>query len=220
MARGRRRGRTPLDWVYRGREYNLETGVVMATATGTYSSIQLGISVGEANALTQVLVDSHNYMTRPGGWDAAAGVTKITPNAARQQVESLAIRGVDVRIAWQPSAWAVNNVAWCAWRVIIAEQDMATGAAILDAQYSMFGAPTGVPNDDIVSFANGRQNVAEGYLYRGFGDNGAAWQQQRMVRTKRRLEANEGLFLYLEADQSSVNMRAYLRCRTLVGGMS
>lgn len=219
MARGRRRARTPLDWVYRGREYNIETGVVMAVATGTYMSGQLAVSTGEANALTQVLVDSHNYMTRPGGWDAAAGVTKITPNAARQQVESLLIRGVDVWIGWSPSSWAIGNEAQAGWRVIIAEQDMASGAAILDAQYSMFGVPTGTPNDDVASFANGRQMVAEGYMYRTFGDNGAGWPQARRVRTRRRLEANEGLFLYLEAANSSVNMRTYLRCRSLVGGM-
>jgi len=208
----------PLDWVYRGREYD-DDGAAVTPLSGTYMSASIGISAGLSAAVNQVLLDSHNYGARVQGFTPAAGLWKSIPNAGRPDAtEDQVVRGVDLWMNFRPSSWALGNIVRVGWRVMIAEQDMATGGAVLDSAYSMWAAPAGVPNDDIVTWANGRTNVAEGNFVAGFGDGQNMFTIRRRIRTRRRLSPEEALYLYVELPNASVNITdVYFRCRSLVG---
>jgi len=221
VARARRRSASGqrADWVYRPQRWlQSDYSSGEANPSGTYDCA-ISMSSGSANATAQVLYDSDNTVRSYGVIDPATATWMDLDAAARPQgADSGAlIHGVDVDFHFRPSTWALGSSIRLGWRVVVADQDADTGQAQLDVSYSMWDNILGVATGEPARFANGRQNCGEGRYVRSFDSNAQIFDVKRYIRCKRRLQAQEGLFLYIETTSDSVNL-SYINlfCRTLV----
>lgn len=220
MARMRRRSGGPVaDWVYRGNRFlQSDYSAGEANPSGTYGSV-FTLNSGAANVTAQVLYDSDATMRTYGVIDPATATWMDIDAAARPQGSDRGalIHGVDVHFNYRPATWAIGSILMVGWRIIIATQDPDSGQAQIDTAYSMFTNVTGDAAGTITRFANGRQNCAEGRRIDAFSDNGQYFTVRRYCKFKRRLQADEGLFLFLEGSTQSVNIgQLNTYCRTLV----
>lgn len=218
-ARGRRSGKSA-DWVYRGTRWLLaDASTPEPNNSGTYGT-GIAQSSAQANATAQVLYDSDRLFHNIGSIDAASAGWLTTDAAARPQGsdKGALIHGVEVDIRITPSSWALGNRLEWGFRVIVADQDPDFGVAQVDVDYGMWTNIGGLATTSPGNFANGRQNCAEFRVFSAFGDNGdGSIHVRRYLRFKRRLQFQEGLFLYSEGSPFSVNAGLiYMFCRTLV----
>ncbi|MDG0902519.1 hypothetical protein P6U18_21430 [Pseudomonas sp. L01] len=224
MARSaRRRSGGRADWVYRGDRYFItDTGSQEANPSGTYGTV-ITLNSGPANQTAQVLYDSDRTAARIAGNDTATDVPWIIPQASRPDGVGggALIHAVELFIRYSASTWALGSEINFGWRIIVADQDAELGVAQLDAGYSMWQNVLGGAFTQEAVHANGRQNCAEGRKCNAFSDNGNMFTIHKMVKFKRRLQTQEGLFLFMETAAGSQNLnRLDLYCRTLVTDVS
>lgn len=229
MARsGRPSGRAQADWVYRGNKFLLSGDLTVEeeeNLSGTYYS-PFQMVVGLAGRTAQVLYDSAAYMGgRYGqGRETASGLqmSYAIPPSARPDTPlgGALIHAVDMTVNFLllGSTWVAGAKFYMGWRIICAEQDPETGQLLLHPSYSMWQDVGGL-NAQPSTWANGRQNCAEGRIWRDFNntnDTNINMVVSKFLRFKRRLAENEGLFLYLELHPNSVISAVFPWCRTLV----
>lgn len=231
MARsGRPSGKMQADWVYRGNKFLLSGDLSLEEEpnfSGTYYApfTMLGAAPGVPSPTGQVLYDSADYMGGRYGQDRdpASGEPRAyaIPPVARpdRTFGGALIHAVDLQMHLFLSAWASPQNLYLGWRIVVCEQDTETGQMLVHPQYSMWQDMGGL-NAQPATWANGRQNCAEGRIIKTYGGNDGVsisiWYT-RFLRFKRRLQANEGLFLYLELHPNSVAVGLINPfCRTLV----
>lgn len=220
------------DWVYRGNKFLLGGDVSIneeEAQSGTYyAPFALPVATPGnpyVGATGQVLYDSGNYMGGRYGQDRepATGEPRlygINPEARPDSpMNGPLIHGCDLHIHIYNSSWVGMSRLYLGLRIIVAEQDPESGQALLHAAYSMWQDVGGL-NAQPAVWANGRQNCWEDRITRVFRSSDGedlSLMYSRRVRFKRRLEANEGLFLYFETHPSG-NAVGLINpfCRTLV----
>lgn len=216
------------DWVYRGMKFRLGGDLgdeEEATPSGTYYS-PFNMTAGQGGQTAQVLYDSAAYMGgRYGqGIDPASGdpmAYAINPQARPDTpLGGALIHGVDMTLnLWINAGWVTTAHVYLGWRIVVAEQDPYTGQMLIHPLYSMWVDMAGL-NAQPAVWANGRQNCAEGRLWRDFNQNADVQPNfviERRLRFKRRLQEDEALFLYLELHPSSLGLTLVNPwCRTLV----
>lgn len=207
MARSKRRsfrgrGRRPKgDWVYRGEATRADGGVDgMASYAPSITTLVAGIVQAEA----VVLYDSRMYladMVRTGGPIVPA---YMLPNAARAQGGRPLILRVQGHFSIQPSSWAVGNTYSICLRIMKTEQDLASGAALMDANY---GAWTGGLSTQAAEWANARgMNLWERRYEKLFNASEEALDTHRInVPLRVTLNSDQALYLYMESQGGSVN---------------
>lgn len=220
------------DWVYRGGKYLLAGDIVNdeeERESGTYyAPFTLASSssgVPSEGATAQVLYDSEEYMgsryapgqvPASGQWNNYAINAQARPDAVEG---GPLIHAVDVNFHVFNSTWATGWVLYLGVRVIVAQQDPLTGLALLDPAYSMWQDVAGLTAQP-ATWANGRDNCWEDRITKVFrtSDGGQlAFYYKARPRFKRRLKADEGLFLYFETHPSSGDIGLINPfCRTLV----
>lgn len=218
MARSARRRSGPAaDWVYRANRWALDDPTVEETPlSGTYGPA-IGLSSGPAGLTGQVLYDSDDVMRYSsvdvGGRYFNVDAAARTPGTSKGAL----IHGVEGRLCWRPSTWAVGSLVWLGIRIVVADQDADTGQAQLDVDYSLWDNVGGLGTTTIARFANGRQNCFEKRVFEQFNENSTRMDTYFYARFKRRLQKQEGLFLLLETHALSVNLTSMsMYCRTLV----
>lgn len=236
MARGRRRGsgRMRADWVYRSDAYRFDDPTEdTPDANGTYYT-PFNIGAGQSNATAQVLYDSAMFVGGRFAYtqDAASGDlirAAIGPEARPDSdFRGPLIHGCDIGIYYhiERSSWSVvgNSHLFFGARIVVARQDAATGQMTVDPTYSMWSNTTGEQPAEPSIHANGRQNCWEHRHYHSAKNSDDASYIDRQInfrpRFKRRLEAFEALFLYIELHPNSTALEGAnfmnLWCRTLV----
>lgn len=230
------------DWVYRSRKYFLDdnpfedenenVGVVHneQSFSGSYYN-PINVAPGSENATAQVLYDSTAYT----GSRIALDLEETGGNPYRMNIGAEArpdmnkrgalIHGCEIGVYMHAENTTWTNVAFVALglRIIVAPQDW-DGRAQLDPGYAMWQpfSTGGQPFEPSV-YANGRGNCWEQRFFRIRKTDDTSYDgfiHHRFVRFKRRLEQNEGLFLYIELHPNSVSFMGNnflnLWCRTLV----
>ena len=144
----RRMKTTRGDWVYRGREYDDDGGPPDLNSGPSYEWAERSLGVGQPNGSLVILYDSQNYLTQSVARDAAGNDYSL-PMAARAAQRRPLLHEVEGIITYRPSNWAIGSLMLWGWRLIVAEQDPEDGAALLDANYTMFDPAAGSsPNED------------------------------------------------------------------------
>lgn len=232
MARSRRSASGRADWVYRGTKFWLGGNLLQDEEDAESGTYYAPFTLNHADpgepstgATAQVLYDSAAYMGGRYGSEFRVASAEyqafaINPEARPEGARGGAlIHGVDVNIHLFNSTWSENQRIFMGMRIITCLQDRTTGRALLEPAYSMWQDVLGL-NGQPATWANGRQNCWEDRLtiVRRSGDGGEyAMMYKKRVRFKRRLEEDEGLFLYLELHPSSNDIGLINPfCRTLV----
>lgn len=209
MARARRRRgakrRVSKDWVY--------------TNDG-YSPFVYSQNSGVATAFAMPLVYSNDAKRI-----AQYGPTAALPVAgaymggyANPDAQKQVVYAVDGHLVYNPSAWALGNEFIWGWRLVIKEMTSDDGGGLFDAGYSMWQNDA---DTHVASWRNDHQVLAEGRWYRAFGENTSNGMWVTRIRWSsrmgRRLNDNEGLYLWTEGASASVNTaRNRIWCRTLM----
>lgn len=203
--------REKADWVYRSSVRAIGTQLPGNDTLGTYEALVRGQSSGVTNATALILYDSQNrrmatgrFAAGPGGFQAAGIAGGRSPR----------VLGVEGSIYVEPSSWAVGNLIAHGMRVCIFEQDVASGSALLDVDYSMWANATTSSPADWVN--QGRSVLLERRRHHGFSQNQTFFTAGFRWRGRRVLAPHEGLFLYLELESTSVNVRFQTWFRSLV----
>lgn len=222
MARSRRRAprrsfrrRKRADWVYRS-DLIASEDLTSTDGLGTYAPGSVAITAGWTGQLGLVLYDTVNFLGYVAHQDVAAHNSMVR-RASRAEGRKPTYLGCQGQLIVIPSQWAVGQFYRLAYRIIIAEQDLDYGTPLLNAGYSLW---SGVVTDyQPADFANmGRQNIYEHRMSHRYTD--ASSTPERVlnfnVKTRRRLEPHEGVFLLLETIQSSVTIAVQPWLRSLV----
>ncbi len=205
MARSRRpamkRKRVPKDWVTNPLTY-VSANVSLASGIAGVAVQPLTFS---QNAQRQVAFGSTSVAPALGEWMHGAAF----PERGNQQV--FAVSGV---IQVEPSSWALGNFIRFGWRLAVFDMDPVTAGAGLNTGYSMFAASAGT-----LAYQHANTGfLAEGRIYQGFGDGDLGrqcvvrWSSSRGIR----IGADRALYLFMEADSSSVSLRVRPFVRTLM----
>lgn len=218
MARSRRqsRARGPrADWVYRGDAFD-EEGALFDGA-GSYSHIAATLPAAPANAIVQILYDSHNFIAN--AVQLPGNIPLGMSSAGRAEGHRPLIKWVQGQIMIRPSAWALGSLLGIGFRFGIFEQDPEFGAVLLAPGYAM--ATSGVTQTQAQDaiFANDRQWQHERRFYTAFGDGGhpALWNQRFSFRVNRRLQPHQCYGVYCEGQGGfSVTTSLTFWLRTLV----
>lgn len=213
----RRMKTTRGDWVYRGREYDDDGGPPDLNSGPSYEWAERSLGVGQPNGSLVILYDSQNYLTQSVARDAAGNDYSL-PMAARAAQRRPLLHEVEGIITYRPSNWAIGSLMLWGWRLIVAEQDPEDGAALLDANYTMFDPAAGSsPNEGLDTWANETRMLEEHRYWHSFGDNGQSWTARVRWQGKWRLQTHHALFLFMQAQGGASYtgpiFRTYLRTR-------
>jgi len=201
---GRRRRFVRKDWVY---------------TEGGYLAGVFSQGTGPVNALAQPLLwaSGAERIITIGNENVVPGVVDYTRGFAKPEPRPQVVYAVEGTIHMNPSGWALGNEFLWGWRLMIYKMDAITGQIEVDADYSMWeNAPA--PFVHFAYFRNSSDVLAEGRIMRTFSDSGGNFQTRvRWSSTMgRRLEEDEGLYLWLEGANASVtSVRNRLFFRTL-----
>lgn len=174
------------DWVYTRQGY----------LGGVFSQ-----SAGIANGIAQPLVfaTGAERVAVMGRDDALPTVTETQGGYARPETRPNVVYAVQGHLVMSPSAWALGNEFLWGWRLMIYNMDSITGGIEIDLDYSMWQNEAVAPIHDMRYYANSSNVLAEGRIYRSFGENtsNGSWRAdiRWSSRQGRRLEEDEGLFL-------------------------
>lgn len=204
--------RRKFDWVYRGKEWS-DDGVVWTTNNATYSDDEVTVTAGAATAFVPILYDAQNYLQSRTGYSVAGGQFRQTNRAARAEGRKPLIKATEGVMLVRPSTWAIGNRLHFVWRIMIGEQDPESGSIVLNADYTACNPAVTVPFTDVSGWRNQNVCLAEGFVWKSFGDNGQTWLIPWRWRGKRTLGAEQGLFLYIEAQVGGSNINPILTCR-------
>lgn len=184
---------------------------------GTYEPTTKSLAVGQGESEGLILYDSHTWLRQAGaGLGTNLGSVSGASRAAGRRATVLTVAGL---IYIEPTAWAIGNAINLGWRIIRAEQDIQSGAVILDATYTMwlngaFGmGPAASAND-------AHTNMREGRFMRTFStsNSNTSFNVPIFWRGKCTLADRECLALYLELEASggAVGLRYQTWIRSLV----
>lgn len=204
------RRRVKADWVYRANARS-NTPLTGTDLLGTYDPLVRALGTGTAEANALVLYDSSNYVRTitPG----SAGLGSL-PSAARVEGKKASVRAVEGTLYVEPSTWAVGNLIALGIRIGIYEQDYGGGSARVITEMSMFN--NNLQWTPALGANNGRENMREWRIFEGFQENSAVFSYRLRWKGKRSLAPNEGLFLWLEGEETSVNIRYQTWFRSLI----
>lgn len=224
MARSRRRmtsrrsgtRRPKGDWVYRAHAVN-SSGT--SDNLGSYVQTVPSLGTGPTNARAVVLYDSKYFMMQLVRIGAISGLGTgyQLPSAARAEGNRPLILRVQGTVYWLANTWSLGNRMSVGIRIIKTSQDIATGAALLDADYSMWADTAGARPAD---WANARAlNLWERrFETQNNGDQPSIIYRSINVKLRTRLNPDEALYMYTEAEggASSVSMLPQYWLRTFV----
>jgi len=222
VPRGTRGKRVRKDWVYRPNIHSYGTGLGGVSTDGTYSSAVGAISSGFQSSIARVLYDSHNWMSFLGSSGVAQpGVLGAAARAEGKRATMYAVNGV---INLVPDTWALGSQIRVGWRILIADQDLPSGLAVLDADYSMWNDPVGAAGtESTAAFRNDHRCLAEGRVFRNFSTSNDQADLRIFPRWRGRwmLQEHQAMYMYLEIEGNSgggpgVGMRFQMWMRSLV----
>jgi len=206
-----RRKREQWDWVYRSRMVGFSP-FNAADTLWTYGPQIRAISSGVSSSLAFVLVDSYNYIQSRIGLNAASAATMLRP-AAAPEPRRTTIRAVTGQMYIEPSTWALGSFVGVGMRIVKAEQAH-TGEALFAAGYSMWAD---VAPDDAATWANQATNLRERRWDTTFAAGQPnAWNLKMGWSGRTTLRPEEALFLYVELDGTSVDLRTQTWFKSLV----
>lgn len=217
---------TRADWVYRGYEYDIQNAPVTDQAP-TYTNLSrdglpFQIQVGSPAGL--ILYDSHTYLMQGVKVDnPASGFLAFLGREARAEHGSVTIHAVEGTLYLQPTTWALGANFLVAARIIICQQDPASGAILLPATYTICGGSLGGAGieADAAVYANGWGNLQTRILRQAFATENdmSRFQMRFKWRGRRKLRGELCLALFVETigpGVGSVNMDIGPVFRTLV----
>jgi len=224
MARSRRRmmrtKRERTDWVYRSDMYGLRDGgnVGGQSLDGTYDWDVRSLTSGQATAQVLWLVDAAD---RELSLAAVADATAtLQSRAAKPEQKRTQVRAVEGVIYFEPTTWAVGNLMAIGVRIAAFEQDINTGQAVVDGSYTMWrrAGANGPERMAASIYANDRQlNMYERRMWKAFASNNEALMVMKIrARLRWSLPSHHGLALWLEGENTGVNVRYQTWLRTLV----
>lgn len=228
MARSRRRsfkrrGARP-DWVYRGFEYDADTGAPLASQIASFTGLDRNsgfytLSVGGPVALS--LYDSVDYMTQ-GTRIITGGIAGMMGREARPEGRKPTVHAVEVDLFLQPTSWTAGTDFVIGARIIICDQNITTGATDLPANYTILGNATASTIDAEPSvWANGWGNLRERIIREAFATENdmARFRMRFRWKGRRTLQSHTMLALYVESGGAAVgstSIRFGARCRSLI----
>lgn len=208
----RRRSSRRFDWVYRS-DIRAAAAQPGSDRLGTYDGQIKSFSSGQANASSVVLYDSSMKMS--GGTMAPGPGVGFYNRAGRAEGRKAQVKAVEGIVYLEPTMWALGNLIACGLRIAILEQDLVGGQGLVDAEYSMW--TNGLQTQPSTWANQGRQNMWERRIHYGFAADAPAFVVARVRWTGlRRLEPHEALYMYIELESTSVNVRSQWWLRSLV----
>lgn len=210
MTKSPRAARKRGDWVYRSNIMDEEGGTL--EALGSYTGNENTLAVGPGAAQVRVLYDSGNRFQEQTHGGFLVGVGRAGRAEGRK---ALCLKTVGQLIV-RPSVWALGNVWRLGLRIAVFEQDAETGAALLDAPYTMFAEVDG--GHSTAQYANQRRiNLWERRYRTQFGDNGIGHRVIDVAASFRvALSGHEALYIYAELESGSVAVVNQYWFKTLV----
>ena len=184
----------------------------------SYEWAERSLGVGQPNGSLVILYDSQNYYLTQSVARDAAGNDYSLPMAARAaQRRPCSTKWRASLPTDRPTGRSAVWMLW-GWRLIVAEQDPEDGAALLDANYTMFDPAAGSsPNEGLDTWANETRMLEEHRYWHSFGDNGQSWTARVRWQGKWRLQTHHALFLFMQAQGGASYtgpiFRTYLRTR-------
>lgn len=227
MARSRRRAvsrrpRRKTDWVYRSNMYGLGGGATplqQVDIQGTYEWSVRGLTAGYGTSQVLWLVDAQDREWSIAPYSATGVAATMQSKAAKPAARRTKCLFVEGHIYFEPTTWAVGNLMAVGARIVAMEQDILTGFAVLDADYTMWNNGMAGPGRGAAAiYANDRQlNMWEKRMYKAFTSNNEALMVMHIrARLNWALQPHHGLGILLEAESTSVNLRYQTWLRTLV----
>lgn len=219
----KRRGSSP-DWVYRGFEYDADTGAPYTTQVASFTGLDRNggaytLAVGTPAGL--ILYDSADYITQ-GVRLISAGSASMMGRESRAEGRRPTIHAVEGTLYLQPTSWTAGTDFVVGARIVICDQNLTTGSLDLPANYTILGSAvfTNIDAEPSV-WANGWGNLKTAVLRQAFAtENDMARFQMRLSwRGRRTLQPNTCLGIYIESGGPAVgstSIRFGARFRTLV----
>lgn len=207
QSSSRRRGPAK-DWIYTDQGYG--AGVVT-------------VNTGPAGALAQPLSFSQNArkLLVFGQFGVANPVGNYQSWAAIPEGGNSRLFAVDGWIGLQPTAWGVGNTVLFGSRLVVWDQASDDGAALApEVGYSMF-ATSIVDGQSPATSANlgflWQTHFIQSNVANTAVTNSGAWNIRVQWRSNRGIQVGPGkaLFLWLELSSGSVQVRPWLRMRSL-----
>lgn len=209
------------DWVYRGLEFDADTGAPLATQVASYTDLDRNggaytLAVGTPAGI--VLYDSYDYLTQ-GTRLIAGGIATMMGRESRPEGRRPTIHAVEVDTFWIPTTWTAGTDFSIIARLVICDQNMSTGGLDLPLLYTLHGG--GSLPASASMFADGWGNLHTAYLRQAFATENDMSRFRLKFRWKgrRTLAPNLCLGLYIESGgpaTGSTSLRFSPRCRTLV----
>lgn len=202
------RKRTRYDWVYRPDAIG-EGSPTTGTYQGAYTS---SLPSGVLGATILVLYDSIDWLVE------IDRTSNYITRAARAEGRQPMVGGVELDLGIVPDTWSENGALHLGWRVGFFEQDPSDGVPAVLPEYSMWAGP-GVTDEPAVDANDTQTNIREGRFYAAFNASVTSpiFHIHRFLRFKRRMPGSRYcLGVYLESSPSSVGIRLFRNCRTLV----
>lgn len=219
----KRRGARP-DWVYRGFEYDSDTGAPQTLQLASYTGLDRNsgtYTINGAAAAGLVLYDSQDYLMT-GTRLISAGQSTIMGREARPEGRSPLVMGVEVDLFLIPVTWTAGTDFVFGARIVICDQNMTTGALDLPTNYTILGNATfGTIDTESSLFANGWGNLKERITRQAFATENdmSRFRVTFRWKGKRRIPKQCCLGLYMENGgpaTGSTALRMSARCRSLI----
>lgn len=182
---------------------------------GTNQSVATGPAAAVAVPLTVPAMGNYALVQAPSAGYTANDFAPAVWSPQDKGMTVLAVRG---QIVIYPSGWALGNNLQVGMRIIEAEIDPASWGANLDADYTMWLMSAGDAQRPAVWADD--PFLWERRFQTGFNDSATdpRFTVNVNVKSKRRLDNDKALFLYLEVGADSVTTRITPWLRTLVTG--
>jgi len=211
-TRGRVMRQPRPDWVYNSESY---TSVTEPLTSGP-TNLQVVQLVNSLNTQRMLQFGSVNFLGTNTASGAAIDVVGSWERPGGRRDRLHAFQGI---IEYVPSTWTTSSNIRLGCRLIVLPQDALTGSAIIEAFYSMWIENTGSGNA-LAKWANEARLLAEWRFFDTFNAEvtNPLFHKSMQARIKWRLKPEDGLFLLVESETSSANIRYNLWCRTLMSG--
>lgn len=221
----KRRSRGPRkDWVFRGYEYDADTGAVLAAQVASFTGVDRNsgtytLTTGTPGGV--ILVNSMDYLTQ-GTRNIIGGGATMMGREARPEGRKVHIYAATCELFLQPTTWTAGTDFAVGIRLVICDQNQDSGAMDLPANYTILGAsaPQAI-NTEPSLWANGWGNLRERIMRQAFAtENDMARFTMRLAwKGKRTLQPHLCLGLFIENAGPSIgstSLRYSVRCKTLV----
>lgn len=219
----KRRGKRP-DWVYRGFEYDADTGAPQTLQVASFTGLDRNGGTYTINGAATgglVLYDSADYLMT-GTRLISGGQATIMGRESRPDGRAAQVSAVEVDLFLQPVTWSAGTDFCFGARIVICDQNMTTGGLDLPNAYTLLGNATfGTIDTEASLYANGWGNLKEKIIREAFATENdmARFRLSLRWRGKRRIPRQCCLGLYMEnagPSVGSVALRFGVRARSLI----